>query len=634
MNNRLFSSLGLVGVLLATVVLAPALAVLLRGHRINLTQGQIYTLSDGSRSLLSSMETPVDLTLYFSDEITGGMPDLRNYAGHVRDLLHEMAAESGGKLRISERDPAPFSEAQDAADAANLQSIQANTAGDAIYLGLVGRNSRGRQEVVPFFQPNREQFLEYDIAKLIHSVGRDKPPSVGLITQLQVAGQFDFQTGQPAGAWASIAQLQQLVDVQRPSLADAAALAKLDVLILIHPQRLQAIELFNLDQFVLRGGRLLLFLDPHAEHQSRGNPMQQAPDEDLSSDLAPLLRAWGVRYDRKQVVGDARYAMTVTMSESGPPVRHLGILTLDGDAVDRSDVVTAQLERVNFASAGALIPIRGASTKFTALVRSSTDAALLDAERFKFLMDPTSLTDGFTPGTRRLALMARVQGPARTAFPGGMPAAARAATAAPTPASAGGNNAASVRGTGQLNIIIVADTDMLTDLMWVQSEEFFGQTVARPWAGNGDLLLNAVENLSGSTALASIRGRAQYQRPFTRVQALMRRADERMIEQERALEQQLSATEAKLAQLERSGQGGDGVALTPAQQAEIQRFQQQKLSIRKHLRQVQRDLTVDIDRLGNMLKLLNMLAVPAVLTLLLVGWQLRRRWRGKRQASS
>ena len=405
MNNRLFSSLGLVGVLLATVVLAPALAVLLRGHRIDLTQGQIYTLSDGSRSMLAAMTAPVDLTIYFSDEITGGRPDLRNYAAHVRDLLHEMAAESGGKLRITERDPAPFSEAQDAADAANLQSIQANTAGDAIYFGLVAHNNNGRQDVVPFLQSNREQFLEYDIAKLIYAVGRDKPPSIGLVTQLQVSGQFDFQTGQPAGAWASIAQLQQLVDIQRPALADAAALARLDVLVLIHPQHLQPIELFNLDQFVLRGGRLLLFVDPNAEHQTRGNPMQQAPDADVASDLAPLLRSWGVRYDPKRVVADARYAMTVTMSENAPPVRHLGILTIDGDAVDRTDVVTTQLERLNFASAGALLPIPGATTTFTVLVSSSSDAALLDAERFRMLVDPTSLTDGFTPGARRLALI-------------------------------------------------------------------------------------------------------------------------------------------------------------------------------------------------------------------------------------
>ena len=617
MNNRLFSSFGLVGVLLLTIIVAPAIALLLRGTRVDLTDGNVHTLSDGSRSLLAGMKGNVELTLYFSDEITGGMPDLRNYASHVRDLLQEMAAESGGKLKVTEVDPAPFSEAQDTADAASLQSIQANNAGDAIYLGLVGKNARGQQETIPFFQPNREQFLEYDIARLVHTLDRDKPPAIGLVTQLPVEGQFDFHTAQPVGAWIAVSELQRQFDVQRPALADAAALARLDVLVLIHPQRLQPLELFNLDQFVLRGGRLLLFLDPNAEHQGRANPMMGAPPANPSSDLRQLLTAWGVRYDPAQVVADARYAMTVTMSADGPPVRHLGILTLEGDALDREDIVTAQLERLNFASAGALAPIRGATTKFLPLVRSSTDAALLDAERFRMLVDPTALADGFTPAGRALTLVARVTGPARSAFPGGLPAAAGR-----TPAA--GN---ALRGNGTINVMVVADTDVLTDLMWVQSDDFFGQAVARPWAGNGDMLLNAVENLTGNAALASIRGRARYQRPFTRVQELMRRADERMVEQGRALERQLGATEAKLAELERAGQGGDGTGLTPAQQAEIERFQAEKLTIRKRLRQVQRELTVDIDRLGDTLKLLNILAVPALLTLVLLGWQLRRRRR-------
>jgi ABC-type uncharacterized transport system involved in gliding motility auxiliary subunit len=345
--------------------------------------------------------------------------------------------------------------------------------------------------------------------------------------------------------------------------------------------------------------------------------MMGAPPANPSSDLRQLLTAWGVRYDPAQVVADARYAMTVTMSADGPPVRHLGILTLEGDALDREDIVTAQLERLNFASAGALAPIRGATTKFLPLVRSSTDAALLDAERFRMLVDPTALADGFTPAGRALTLVARVTGPARSAFPGGLPAAAGR-----TPAA--GN---ALRSNGTINVMVVADTDVLTDLMWVQSDDFFGQAVARPWAGNGDMLLNAVENLTGNAALASIRGRARYQRPFTRVQELMRRADERMVEQGRALERQLGATEAKLAELERAGQGGDGTGLTPAQQAEIERFQAEKLTIRKRLRQVQRELTVDIDRLGDTLKLLNILAVPALLTLVLLGWQLRRRRR-------
>lgn len=680
---------GLIATAVVTVAVIVLASVALRGARVDLTENNIYTLAPATHELLAAIDEDIEISLYFSQSLTEGMPDLRTYAARVRDVLAEMSAVANGRLKLRDADPAPFSEEEDAATAAGLAAQPSGFAGDSIYFGIVGKNAEGRTETIAYLTPEREQFLEYELARLVFLLDREKSPVIGLVTDLPVSANFDFNTGRRTGGMVSITQLEQTFDVRRPPLGEADALDDVDVLLLLHPKGLSPQALYQIDQFVLGGGRLAAFIDPHAEAdtQTFGPGMPPMPAENTASDLGGLLAAWGVEFDNKQVVADAGLALTVSMGSNAAPVRHLGILGIDSQGIDPADVVTAQLQLVNVASAGALRPKSDATTTLRPLLTSSDSAALMAADRFKLLTDPGSLQADFKPTGERYVLAGRVSGTAKSAFPDGPPAAdANAATPPPTPSnadaqlapeeSAGGvadgdeaatavpaastvsantgespdtamsddrgvavapdSAAADVatspakpphvhRAEGDLNVLLVADTDILGDLLWVRVQEFLGQRIATPWANNGDLLINAIDHLTGSTALVNVRSRAAFQRPFTRVQEMLRSADERMVEQQQTLQTELAATEQRLVELERTRDQSDGPGLTDEQKSELASFTQQKLDIRKRLRQVQRELTLDIERLGTQLKLINILAVPLLLTVVGLLFAFRRR---------
>jgi ABC-type uncharacterized transport system involved in gliding motility auxiliary subunit len=322
-----------------------------------------------------------------------------------------------------------------------------------------------------------------------------------------------------------------------------------------------------------------------------------------------------VDFDRRQAIGDLERGLTVSMRQGEPPTRHIGILGLDASSMSSDDVITATLSSLNFASSGFLAPREGATSSFEPLIRSSAEAAPLPAERFQMLMDPDTLRDGFEPTGERYALAARVTGSVGTAFPDG-----------PPPGSSAGT-AHLERSAKPLNLVVIADTDMLSDFLWVRQQNLFGQRVAQAWANNGDLVWNALDNLAGSNDLISIRGRATFTRPFDRVEALRRSAEARFRVKEQELEQQLQATEQKLAALESGGAESSEALLTPEQEGEIARFQQEKLRIRKELRDVRLQLDQDIRALGNELKFTNIVVVPLIfagIALLIAYWRRRR----------
>jgi ABC-type uncharacterized transport system involved in gliding motility auxiliary subunit len=663
MRTTIRGTAALAATLAITLAVIVVAGLALRGVRLDLTEHSVYTLSAATRDLLRGIDEEIDVTVYFSEAATEGMPELRTYAERVREVVREMAGVSGGRIRVHDADPAPFSEEEDAATAAGLVARPTGFAGDSIYFGIVGRNAEGRTETLAYLAPEREQFLEYELARLLYLLDREKSPAVGLVTELPVSASFDFNTGRQTGGFMSVAQLEQLFDVRRPVLGEDGALDDIDVLLLVHPKGLSPRALYQVDQFVLGGGRLLAFVDPHAEADTQvfSPMMPPMPAENSASDLGGLLAAWGVGFDNTQVVADATYALTVSVGPNAAPVRHLGMLGIDEQGIAAADVVTAPLRLVNVSSAGALVTQQGATTRLEPLLQSSAQASLMAAERFKMLADPGSLQADFKASGERYVLAARVSGPAKTAFPDGEPPAEAAAPAAageqpsdavPPPAAgsalgagesaapgadgpaaaagqADADAAAPVphvhRADGDISVILVADSDLLGDLLWVRVQEFLGQRIATPWASNGDLLVNAVDHLTGSTALVNVRSRAGFQRPFTRVQALLRTADERMVRQQLALQQELEATEKRLLDLEGARDKSDGPGLTAEQEAELAQFTQQKLEIRRKLRQVQRELTLDIESLGRTLKLINVLAVPALLVAVGLLFALRRR---------
>ena len=622
------------GALLALAVLFIGVTIIisfvLRGARFDFTENRLYTIAPGTQNIVSSLKEPINLYFFFSQEATSQSPPMRAYAQRVREMLEEMQRRSKGKIKLSIIDPAPFSEDEDRATEFGLTAAPAGPYGESVYFGLAGTNSTDGREVIPIFVEEKEQFLEYDIASLIHRLSNPKKPTVGILSTLPVDASFDQFSGRMQEGWASIAQLREVVQLRTLAPDIAKIDADVELLLLIHPKDLPAKTLYAIDQFVMRGGKLIAFVDPQSENDpaaQQGGPMAMVP---RSSSLGPLLDAWGVAYDPGKAVGDRGLGLTVRMRQDQQPSQHIGIIGLNRDSMDAKDVVTSALNSINVWTAGALQKKEGATIQFEPLLQSSSDAALLPVMQFSVMSDPQALLDNFKPSGERYTIAARIHGKLKSAYPNGAPPAEGEAAAKP---AAGDHKTESA---GDADLIVVADSDILADQMWVQVQNVFGQRVMMAVANNGDFLANAVDNLAGSSDLISIRGRQSFFRPFTKVDELRRHAGEQLSAKEKELDTELKQTEQRLTELEAGrNSGGGSLVLTPEQQAELTRFQQERLRIRKELRDVRRGLDVEIKDLGWWIKLLNIAAVPALLAIgaIVLALTRRRRLRAGRAAA-
>jgi ABC-type uncharacterized transport system involved in gliding motility auxiliary subunit len=615
-----------VGGLIALAVLFLAVVMLsnvgLRGVRLDLTQNKLYTLSKGTQQVLRDLKEPVNLYFYFSrDAVAKQSPLMMPYAARVREFLEEVSARAGGKIHLQVIDAQPFSDDEDRAAEFGLQSL--HPGGEALYFGLAGTNSTDGRSAIPTFTADREEFLEYDVAKLVQELGTPKKPVIGLLSSIGVQGQFNPQTGQMGEPWPIYTQLQQLFAV-RNLTADLDHIDKdVDVLMLIHPKQLAPKTLYAIDQFVMRGGRMLLLVDPNAGADLTGqdprNPLAGAM-ANHSSDLQPLLSTWGIDYDATKVIGDLGRGLEVRSNTSAAPVRHIGILGLRHGDMDAKDVVTASLESINLATVGSLAARPGAKTTFEPLLLSSANAEPLPAQRFNALIDPAVLRDGFKSTGERYTIAARITGPVDSAYPNGPPGDQKPASGPPV--------AHLAKSTTPANIVVIADTDLLMDYLWVQTRELLGQRIAQAFANNGDLIANILDNLSGSSALISVRGRASFSRPFERIEALKRQADDRLRAKALELQSELQQTEGKLTELQAKRNDQSSLMLSPEQEAELKRFTAEKARVRKELRETERGLDVDINRLGSRLKVINIAIAPLLVAVAgVVILSLRRRRR-------
>jgi ABC-type uncharacterized transport system involved in gliding motility auxiliary subunit len=617
-NRTALGRVALVALGAGFIIAVAAVNVVFKGVRLDLTENRLYTLSEGTRKVLADIPEPVNVYFFYSDRATTSIPYLRSYAARVQEMLEEFASRSSGKLRVTVVDPQPFSEDEDRAAQFGLQPANLPTTPEPVYLGIAGTNSVGDQEIIPFLDPGKEQFLEYDLAKLVYSLAKPQKPVIGLLAGLPMMAGFDPVARQMREPYTIAEQLQQLFDLRVIGDDQARIDDEVQVLLVVHPKDLSDSALYAIDQFVLRGGKAYVFVDPFAEID-QGNPMEPPGlGGSKASDLDRLLDAWGVTIDAEQFVGDDRYALTVG-GLTARPVRHLGIIGVDQASMDQDDVVTSGLGVVNFAFAGHIARKEGAGIELTPLIRSSDSAALIPTSRLAFLSDPTLLRDDFAPTGERFTIAARLTGPVKTAFPDGPPAGAGI--------PAGAHLAESRE---PVNILLVADADVVADRLWVQTQNFLGQRISQAFANNGDLVINGVDNLLGSSDLISIRSRATFSRPFDKVLELRRAAEARLVQSEETLQQELRDTEARLAELQAARQDGatGSLLLSPEQQREIQRFQARRLEIRKELRQVRRSLDQDIESLGNLLKAINIAGIPLVISLLSLAL-----WLGKRRRS-
>ncbi|HEX2492431.1 MAG TPA: Gldg family protein [Steroidobacter sp.] len=625
-GKRVYGASALIALAVLFIGLTILIAFVFRGARIDLTESKLYSIAPGTQNIVSSLEEPINLYFFFSQEASSQSPPLRAYAQRVRELLEEMTQRSKGKLRLSVIDPKPFSEDEDRAAEFGLAAAPIGATGESLYFGLAGTNSTDGREVIQFFQPDKEEFLEYDVASLIHRLSNPKRPVVGLLAGLPVDASFDQMSGRMQEGWASIAQLRELADLRTLSTDIQKIEDDVDALLLIHPKDLAPQTLYAIDQFVMRGGKLLAFLDPQSENDpaaaQMGNPMAQR-----SSSLGPLLDAWGVGFDPTQALGDRELGLTVSLRQGQPPSQHIAIIGFNRASMDPKDVVTSTLDSINVMTAGVLTKKDNATITFEPLIQSSTNAGLVPVARLAFLEDAGALLDDFKPTGRRYTVAARISGKLKSAYPQGRPSAGEG--------DAPAMGAHRSESTQDANLIIVADTDLLADPLWVRAQNVFGQRFAVAWANNGDFVANSVDNLSGSSDLISIRGRQSFFRPFTRVDALRRQADEQLRAKEKELDQELRDTEKKLSQLE-AGRGKEGsFTVSPEQEAELRRFQEERVRIRKDLREVRRSLDLEIERLGTTLKALNIALTPTLIAIgaILLAIARRRRLRAGRAAA-
>ncbi|MDH3276066.1 MAG: Gldg family protein, partial [Gammaproteobacteria bacterium] len=563
---------------------------------------------------------------YFSDQATEGAPSLRDYANRVREMLEEFANTSRGKLRLSVIDPLPFSEEEDRAAQFGLQGVQIGATPDPVYLGLAGTNSIGDEEIIPFFQPDKEAFLEYDLAKLVSTLANPERKVIGLVSGVSMTGQFDPQLQRMLPSWVVYQQARQLFEIRDLGSSFEAVPDDVGLLWIVQPKNLSNATQYAIDQFVMRGGKALIFVDPVAAVDTtpvEGMP-QGMPPMGQASDLPLLFDGWGIKFSAEDVVADAQLALAINTGFGNRPTRHYGYLGITADRMNSSDIITAELGAINAAIAGRLELADGSEATLEPLLTSSPASMIMPAQRFSFLPDPGSLQDGFVPSGEPLVVAARISGTLPSAFPDGKPSIAVDAE----------NDTADDASTDHLskssepvNLIVVADVDLLSDAMWVQVQSFFGQQIANSFASNGAFVINALENLTGSTDLITVRSRGSFSRPFSKVEELRASAEARFRETEQRLQQELAETERRLGELQSSREDTGSLLLTAEQQAELDRFVDQRASIRKELRAVQRGLDEDIENLGTLLKIINIGLVPLLLTLatLFALWRRRQR---------
>ncbi|MBX3388583.1 MAG: Gldg family protein [Phycisphaeraceae bacterium] len=629
MNARIagIASLVLLAILLVAVnVLAGAA---LRSVRLDLTDGGLYTLTQGSKNIAKSPAEPVTLTFYYSAKAAQGVPQIEGIAGRIGEMLEEFARDSDGKIVVQNVDPEAFSEDEDRAVQAGLTGLP-SPSGESIYLGLVGTNTIGGREVIPLFDITNERFLEYDVAKLVQVLSMSKKPVVSIVSSLDLAGGFtiDPRTQQPMRkpGWAVMQELKQLYDVKTLQADNLVIPAETSVLLIVHPKNFNLKAQFAIDQFVLKGGKAIIFVDPLCmADEAAAQQRMQPGGVDLSSNLENLFNAWGVGYDPKLIAADATLGTRLTAGQGGrqqqivfPPW-----ITVDQRGFNKSDPVSGKLTSVNFAMAGALThkPPADPTNKggeLTPIIETTDNSMLLQAAAMLSLTDPASVLADFKSSGQKLTLGARLTGNLKTAFPQGDPAASNADESKQGPEEP--VVADSLKESAKpANLLIIADVDVLSDRLWIQQTAFGAMKVA----DNVAMLTTAIDSYIGSGDLLGVRARGEYTRPFTRVEEIKRGAEQRLRAEAEQLKQKAEAAQQRILEIERTrpDQSDQGVILlTDAQQKELEKLRAERLETRKQLRKVQFDLGQDVQKLGERVKLINIGLVPVVVMLIAVLW--------------
>ena len=608
MNRKiLLSGTGVIVAAVLSVAVIVLVNATLTSWRLDLTENKLFTLSDGTLNIIQSLEEPVSLDFYVSKKFMTDVPQLLNYANRVQDLLDEYVAKSSGNIRLNVIEPEPFSEEEDRAVAEGMQGAPSNAAGDLAYFGLVGTNTIDTQLTIPFFQNNREEKLEYDLTKLIYNLANPEKRTIGVLSSLPVFGSFMPGT---VREWTISQVISEFFDIRVLDSALEINLDVLDLLLVIHPKYLTEVTLYAIDQYLLAGGKAMFFVDPHAEGDTiPPDPENPYAMETKSSNMNELFSAWGIDVLIGQIATDLQAAMRVQLrtNRGFEESNYLPWLKLDKMNFNPDDFVTSELNAINMGSAGIIEKKDDASVTFTPLFETSTESMRMAAAMMEIQRDPADMLSDFQSESTRFTLAARISGTANTAYPDGMPDIdpENEFDEAFVPAETQLTE-------GDINVILVADTDILSDTFWISQQNIFGVQVPQPIADNGNFVINALEHMSGSSDLISLRNRGEYMRPFEVVDEIRRNAEAEFRQQEQMLETKLEETELKIAELQQERTSND-LLLSPEQEQEIENFRFEQLNTRKELRAVQFELQKNVEQLGTTLKFINIGLVPLLI---------------------
>lgn len=624
-----------------------------RGTALDFTEHKLFTLSDSTRSVLTSIDEPITLKLYYSRKLGEAAPTFIPYITRVRELLQRYQGIAGGKIRLEILNPEPFSTTEDEAVRAGLQAVPLSSRSDEKgYFGLVGTNSTDDELTIAFFHPNRESFLEYDVTRLVERLANPKKKVVGLMSNLRLSHPA-ARRGMWGTPWVLLSQLSERFTMRQVSTAAKEIDKDIDVLLVVHPKKPSPQTLYAIDQFIMRGGKAIFFIDPHAETDTGGGRFG-LPNLDTGSSLPKVMEPWGIKVVPNKVVGDPSSAVRVQYpSPDGrgtQVVEHLAWLALTGRNMNREDIVTAELRQLYIASPGVIVHDEKTKSKvtMTPLLITTPQAELIDANKLRFRPNLPKLVADYKAGGRVLVLAARLRGPAESAFPKGPPpeklkkgdkakkgdkekAKAKPAETKKPAEKPKPKPKHLARSVGPINVIVIADTDLMDDKFWITRQSVYGRAVPVAAADNGAFIINAVDNMAGGKGLIGLRSRGQAARPFTLVQEIQRKASVRLRAKEQGLVKKLAETRKKLTEMQSKTDKAGETILSPAQIKAIDQFRVEIIKTRGELRAVQHAMRSDIDRLERRIQFYTIAAVPLAIAIFAAFMGLMRRRRRRRR---
>jgi ABC-type uncharacterized transport system involved in gliding motility auxiliary subunit len=611
-ETLLYSTGGLIALL--AVLIAANFIIGAFNLRADLTEGDVYTLSPGTRAVLAKLEAPVKLRLYYSQGSEAVPVGLKTFAKRVEDLLNEYQAAGRGKVVLEKFNPEPDSDAEDSAQLDGIEGQLTNT-GEKFYLGL-SIAFLDQKAAIPVLTPDRERLLEYDITRGIAQVGETRKPVVGVMSALPVMGRSldPIRKQQPAEAWVLIQELKKIFEVKEIRLNAPKIDDDIKVLLVIHPRDLPEETEYAIDQYVLRGGKLIAFVDPYAYFDQQ--PDLQNPfggNQAGQSTFYNLFKAWGIDVDMGKVIADLTFA-----SGAGPRLLPT-LLSLTTQALNLDDVVTSQVGTLLIPFGGAFKGKPAEGLTQTVLARTSKNSMPVDLIIATLSGEPS--TRGFQPSGEEMPLAIRLTGKFHTAFPEGKPRPFMPPRADPKKGQdekkkAEDKTEPQLRQSKDENsVVLVADVDLLSDGAAVEIQDVFGQRVVVPRNGNLALALGLVEQLSGDSALISLRSRASFSRPLTVLREMEAQAQQQYLGKIKELEDSLNQTQENLQKLQKSKAGVTSSILTAEQQAELDNFRKKAAEARLALKQLRKNLRVETDTLEFWTKVVNIGLVPLLVAL-------------------